>query len=385
MVDAAEEVHGVNSLSQWLADTARARDDAGVTRRLTVADDTRGQIDMVGNDYLGLRHDDRVLGVAVAAIEEFGAGTGAPRLLGGSARVHDELEQALAEHVGTEAALVFSTGYSANLAALTALADRDTLIVSDAHNHTSIRDAASLADGAVQVVPHGDLDAVSDALARRSRPRALIVVESIFSVLGDLADLPALHELAERHDAWLMVDEGHALGVMGDRGEGVLGALGLADSDRVIITASLSKALASQGGAVLGSRMLRSHLINSAHSFIDDTGLAPASAGSALGALEVLQEEPSLVKQVHVAAARIAAACHAPAPQGPIVSVPTTDLHKALTIVDVCAAHGIRIGCVRPPLSPDGMPRLRLTAHANLTDTDLAFSAQTLRSAVARG
>ncbi len=375
----------MNSLSQWLADAARARDDAGMNRRLVVADDTRSQIDMVGNDYLGLRHDDRVLEVAVAAIEEFGAGTGSPRLLGGSVRVHDELERALADHVGTEAALVFSTGYSANLAALTALADRDTLIVSDAHNHTSIRDAASLADGAVQVVPHGDLDAVADALARRTQPRALIVVESIFSVIGDTADLPALHRLAERHDAWLMVDEGHALGVMGDRGEGVLGSLGLADSGRVVITAGLSKALASQGGAVLGSRMLRHHLVNSAHSFIDDTGLAPASAGSALGALEVLQDEPTLVKQVHVVAARIAAACGAPTPPGPIVSVPVSDLHRALTSVDVCAAHGIRIGCVRPPLSPDDVPRLRLTAHANLTDTDLAFSAQTLRTAVRRG
>lgn len=374
----------MDSLAQWLADAAARRDAAGLTRRVVATDGTRGMLDLVGNDYLGLRHDERVRDAAIAAIEEFGTGAGAPRLVDGTCRVHEELEAALAAHLGTESALVLSTGYNANLAALTALADDDTVIVSDAHNHTSIRDAAALSAARVHVVPHGDTAAVADALRRRPESKALIAVESVFSVLGDRADLPELLRLAETHDAWLVVDEGHALGVIGDRGEGVLGSLDLADSDRVVVTASLSKALASQGGAVLGSRLLREHLVNAAHSFLDDAGLAPASAGSALCALEVLQGEPFRVKRVHLAAAHLADACGVPTPEAAIVSVPMPGSTNARTTVDVLAAHGLKAGSVRPSVSPDGLARLRLTAHADLSDIDLTFCADTLRTTIRR-
>lgn len=374
----------MNSYAEWLTARAHERDAAGLTRRLVVSDPTREAIDLAGNDYLGLGHDERVLNAAVAAIEEFGAGSGAPRLVGGTWRVHEELEEALAAHLGTEAALVLSTGYHANLAAVTALADDDTLIVSDAHNHASIVDACRLAHGTVQVVPHGDLEAVADTLRHRTQTRALVVVESVFAMLGDQAPLADLHRLVEEHDALLMVDEAHAIGVIGDRGEGLAGSLGLADSDRVVLTTSLSKSLAAQGGAVLGRRVLREHLVNSARSFIDDTGLAPASAGAAREALTVLADQPGLVKQVHVAAARLAAACRAPQPDGAIVSVPMPGPREALTATDRCAAHGIRVGCFRPPATPDGRSRLRLTAHAHLTDTDLDFCADALRTVTAK-
>lgn len=373
----------MNSFNQWLEQAAADREAAGLTRRLRVSK-PRELVDLAGNDYLGLRHDQRVLGSAVAAAEAFGGGAGASRLVTGTWPVHEELEDAIVAHTGAATALVFSTGYHANLGVLTALADRDTLIVSDAHNHASIVDAARLSRGTVTVVPHGDTAAVADALAHREQTRAVVVVESIFSVLGDRAALPDLLALAEQHDALLMVDEAHAIGVIGDRGEGMLGSLGLADHDRVVATTSLSKSLASQGGAFFGPHLVREHLINTARPFIYDTGLAPASAGAALGALEALRAEPGLAKRVHLAADRIAAACGAARPDGAVLSVPMAGPREALAAVDVCAAHGIRVGCFRPPSTPDGTSRLRLTAHANLTDTDLDVATEVLRSVVFR-
>ena len=373
----------MNSYTQWLTQAASDRDAAGLTRRIVVHE-SRSLVDLAGNDYLGLRRDQRVLESAIAAAEQFGAGAGASRLVTGTWRVHEELEEALAEHTGAATALVFSTGYHANLGVLTALADSDTLIISDAHNHASIVDAARLARGTVQVVPHRDVQAVADALANRTQPRALVVVESIFSVLGDRAPLPELLSLVEQHDAMLMVDEAHAIGVIGDRGEGALGALGIADHDRVVGTTSLSKSLASQGGAFFGPHLVREHLINTARPFIYDTGLAPAAAGAAIGALEVLAQEPDLVKRVQIASDRLAAACQVERPDGAVLSVPMPGPHEALAAVDICLAHGIRIGCFRPPSTPDGTSRLRLTAHANLTETDLDFCANALHDVVRR-
>ncbi|TWP37904.1 8-amino-7-oxononanoate synthase [Leekyejoonella antrihumi] len=373
----------MNSFTQWLTQAASDRDTAGLTRRLVVHK-SRNLIDLAGNDYLGLRRDERVLSASIAAAEEFGAGAGASRLVTGTWRVHEELERAIASLTGAATALAFSTGYHANLGVLTALADRDTLIISDAHNHASIVDAARLARGTVQVVPHKDVQAVAHALAGRTQPRALVVVESIFSVLGDQAPLLELLDLVERHDALLMVDEAHAIGVIGDRGEGMLGSLGMADHERVVATTSLSKSLAAQGGAFFGSHIVREHLVNTARPFIYDTGLAPASAGAAIGALEVLAQEPDLVKRVQIAADRLATACEVAHPDGAVLSVPMASPHAALAAVDVCAAHGIRIGCFRPPSTPDGISRLRLTAHANLSETDLDFCAAALREVVRR-
>ena len=263
---------------------------AGLPRSLRVRG-ADGLLDLAGNDYLGLARDPRVVAAAAEAARTWGAGAGASRLVTGTLELHDRLERRLAAALGHQAALVLSTGYHANLAAVTALADADTLIVSDAHVHASLVDACRLARGEVRVVPHGDVGAVEAALAARTQPRALVVCESVYSVLGDAAPLTELAAVCAEHDATLLVDEAHGLGVAGAGGLGLVADAALA-GPRVVVTLTLSKSLGSQGGAVLASRPVVDHLVNTARPFIFDTGLAPAAAGAAPAALEVLLAEP---------------------------------------------------------------------------------------------
>lgn len=373
----------MNSFDQHLRAAADARDAAGLTRRLS-SEHGRGPIDLAGNDYLGLRRDPAVLEASANALRSFGAGAGASRLVTGTWPIHEALEADLMQHTNMAAALVFSTGYHVNLSVITALADDDCVVISDAHNHASLIDAARLARGAVVVTPHLDLDAIEYALRTRVQQRALVVVESVFSVLGDSSDLIALHRLVETYDAMLVVDEAHGLGVSGERGEGLAAASALTPSDRLVITTSLSKSLATQGGAAMCSPLVREHLINTARPFIFDTGLAPACAGAALGALRRLRAEPGLVSAVRAAAFRLAEAVGVERPAGAVLSVPMPGPTQALAAVAKAREQGVRIGCFRPPSTPDGISRLRLTAHANLTDDELDHATTVLRRLVGR-
>ena len=273
-----------SSFPGWLAEQAADRADRGLTRQLVHSDGER-LLDLAGNDYLGLARDPRVVAGAVAAARTYGAGAGASRLVSGTLSIHTELEREMAAFAGFPAALCFSTGYHANLSVVQALADADTLIVSDAHIHASMIDACRLTRATVTVTPHNDVTAVARALAGRSQRRALVLVETIYSVLGDAAPLAELAELVAAEDAVLIADEAHALGVGGPGGRGLLAANGLAGRPDVVATGTLSKSFGSQGGLVLGSPAVREHLINRARPFIYDTGLAPAAAGAALAAL----------------------------------------------------------------------------------------------------
>lgn len=372
--------------SRFLDDLALAageRDTQGLSRRLVTQSAGR-LLDFAGNDYLGLsRHPDVVAG-ALAAVQEFGVGAGASRLVTGTLQIHVDLEAVLADLLHADSALVFSTGYQANLGAVTALADADTLIISDAHNHASLIDGARLARGTVAVTPHNDPAAVERLLRERTLPKALVLVESIYSVLGDAAPLADLVELTARHDAVLVVDEAHALGVVGSTGAGCLVDLGLTGQEHVVVTTSLSKSLASQGGAVLGHRAVREHLINTARPFIFDTGLAPAAAGAALAAADLLVDNPELPRLVRAHAATLAEACGIGRPDGAVLSVPMPGPREAVAAVDICAAHGIRAGCFRPPSTPDGSSRLRITAHAHHLEADVVLAAKVIAQAVLR-
>lgn len=368
----------MNAFEQYLREAADARDAAGLTRRVVVGG-TAGAIDLAGNDYLGLRREPAVVDGAIAALEYFGSGASGSRLVTGTWPIHEDLEAALTDHLRMDSALVFSTGYQANLAVMTALADTDTLIVSDAHNHASLIDGMRMSRAPRTIVPHGDLAAYERALADRTQTRALIVTESVFSTFGDIAPIAELSDLALQYDALLVVDEAHAIGVVGDRGEGLVSALGLAADPHIVITMSLAGSLASQGGAVLSSELVRTHLVNTARPFIYETGLAPSSAGAALAALDVLTDRPSLAKEVRVNSAELAAACGAPTPAAAVLSVAMPGPHEARAAVDICAAYGVRIGCFRPPSTPDGSSRLRLTAHAGLSVKDLQHCADVLQ------
>ena len=216
-----------SSFPEWLAEQAADRAGRGLTRQLVHSDGER-LLDLAGNDYLGLARDPRVVAGAVAAARTYGAGAGASRLVSGTLSIHTELEREMAAFAGFPAALCLSTGYHANLSVVQALADADTLIVSDAHIHASMIDACRLTRATVTVTPHNDVAAVARALADRSQRRALVLAETIYSVLGDAAPLAELAELVAAEDAVLIADEAHALGVGGPGGRGLLAANGLA-------------------------------------------------------------------------------------------------------------------------------------------------------------
>ncbi|MGH3327799.1 MAG: 8-amino-7-oxononanoate synthase, partial [Streptomycetales bacterium] len=283
----------------WLAERAVARETAGLRRRLRHRDACGdGLLDLAGNDYLGLSQDPRVIAGAVEAARTWGAGSTGSRLVTGSTALHAELENALAAYLGFEAGLVFSSGYLANLGVVSALAGPGDLVLSDALNHASIVDACRLARARVGVMPHRDVDALEKALADRQEERALVVTDAVFSVDGDLAPLRELAAACRRHGAVLVVDEAHALGVVGPGGRGAVHAAELAGAPDVVVTLTCSKALGSQGGVALGSGEVIDHLVDAARTFIFDTGLAPACAGAALAALRVLEGAPELAAAV---------------------------------------------------------------------------------------
>ena len=360
---------GERDLSAWLAARSVERAGAGLQRQLHPRGPTSRLVDLAGNDYLGLTKDPRVIRAAAEAALRWGTSAAASRLVTGSLQLHSELEAELTQFTGNESALVFSTGYQANLGVVTALADSDTLIVSDAHVHASLVDGCRLAHaGRLEIVPHSDLDAVATALKARRQPRAVVLVESVYSVLGDAAPLAEVAALVEEYDALLVVDEAHAIAVAGHEGRGLVATAGLAGRPDIVTTLTLSKALASQGGAVLGSPAVIDHLINTARPFIYDTGLAPAATAAALEALLVVRAEPTLPGRALELSARLAAGVGVANPAGAVLSVPMRSPEQALQTQAQLAEAGFRVGCFRPPSVPDGVSRLRLTARASLTN-----------------
>lgn len=376
----------------WVDAHAEDRVVAGLRRRIrprVVDDGGTPVLDLAGNDYLGLaRHPDVVEAVGRAA-KEWGAGSTGSRLVTGSTTVHADLEAAAAAHVGAEAGLVFSSGYLANVGAVTALAGPGTLIVSDARNHASLVDACRLSRARVQIVPHLDVAAVDRALADRSEERAIVLTDGVFSVDGAIAPIADLAAVARRHSAGLLVDEAHALGVVGNGGRGTVHAAGLAGAPDIVITSVLSKSLGSQGGLVLGPARVVAHLIDSARSFIFDTGLAPSSAAAGLAALRLLSARPQLADDVRARARELSGIARSlgldsPEPHGAVCAVLVGEPEAALAAAETCLAHGVRVGCFRPPSVPDSISRLRITARADLTPEDLE-QARAALTAVAAG
>jgi 8-amino-7-oxononanoate synthase len=378
-------------MNQWLERQAAVRERRGQVRRPLPRAAHERFIDLASNDYLGLATDPRVTGAAAAAATRWGAGATSSRLVAGTTNLHLDLEQELATLAGMEAALVFSSGYLANIGVITALGGPGTLIIADEHCHASMIDGFRLSRSRAESFAHNCVEEAGRLLAGRPEPRAMIAVESVYSVLGDAAPLAELLALAEQYDAMLLIDEAHSLGVTGGgnfQGHGSVAGSALAGHPDVIVTATLSKALGSQGGAVLGSGLLREHLLNRARSFIFDTGLAPASAAAALAAVQILRDEAWRAGSVHSNAAALAAAL-APAlaargvrPDpgvGAVQSIPMPSPESALAAAESARRAGVRIGCFRPPSVPDGISRLRLTARATLTPEEIEDSCAVLR------
>ncbi len=369
---------GVSPLA-WLDDVERQRRAAGLRRSLRARPPVGAELDLASNDYLGLSQHPDVIDGGVAALRTWGAGSSGSRLVTGNTELHESFEAALADFVGAESALVFSSGYTANLGAVVALSGQGSLLVSDALTHASLVDACRLSRARVAVTPHRDVAAVERELAERDEKRAVVITDSVFSADGVLAPLRQLHDVCRRHNALLIVDEAHGLGVRGTGGRGLLEEVGLAGAPDVVMTVTMSKALGSQGGAVLGPVAVRDHLIDAARPFIFDTGLAPASVGSAWAALRVLTAEPWRAQAVLRRAGELARVCDvSDEPKSAVVSVILGAPEVALAAATACLDRGVRVGCFRPPTVPAGTSRLRLTARASLTEDEMAFARDVL-------
>jgi 8-amino-7-oxononanoate synthase len=347
-----------------------------------------GLLDLASNDYLGLCGDERITAAAAEAAWAWGTGSTGSRLVTGTTELHARLEAALAEFAGAAGALVFSSGYLANLTVVTALAavlgaPNDLLIVSDAGNHASLIDACRLSRARVTVTPHRDPDAVRKVLANRDEAAASVVSDAVFSVDGALAPVAELHAAARCGGALLVLDEAHAFGVTGPGGRGAAAAAGIAAEPDLIRTVTLSKALAGQGGAVLGAPEVIATLVDTGRGFIFDTGLAPPCAGAALAALGVVAAEPDLGARARAAAARLAGIAadlglRVSAPDAAVLAVTVGESARAVRAKETCAAHGVRVGCFRPPSVRRGQACLRLTGRASLTEDDFAAAARAL-------
>jgi 8-amino-7-oxononanoate synthase len=386
----------------WIAEQARVRGAAGLRRELRPRTAESALLDLAGNDYLGLTRHPEVTGAGADACLRWGAGSTGSRLVTGSTALHAELEAELAGFTGFEAALVLASGYAANLAAVTALTGPGTLLVSDTANHASLIDGCRLSRATTEVVRHADPEAVRKALHGRVRRdggtpgrgsgqmRAVVVSDAVFSVDGDAAPLAALAAVCREHGAALLVDDAHGLGVLGDGGRGALNAAGLAGAPDVVCTATLSKALGAQGGVVLGPAAVIEHLVNTARTFIFDTGLAPAAAGAALAALRLLRREPQRAERARAVARDFhrlltGAGLDATAPDACVVSVRAPSPEAAFEWAARCRAAGLSVGCFRPPSVPDGISRLRLTARCDLTDAQVRDAVRTIARTAPRG
>lgn len=328
-------------------------------------------INFCSNDYLGLCRHEKVVAAAVNELNRSGAGTGAARLITGTRNRHLELENALADFVGMEASLLFSAGYLAAIGTIDALVGKGDVVFSDALNHASLIDGCRLSGAKIVIYPHNDADALASLLKRHDDfSKKLIVSESLFSMDGDLAPLTDIARLAKQHEALLMVDEAHAVGVIGKRGQGACFELGIVDEVDVLL-GTLGKALGSSGAFIAGSRNLIHYLVNKARTFIFQTALPPASAAAALESLKIIQSECSPIKQLRE---NISLMEHGLAnlkqdqtlrhPASPIFPIILGDEQTSLDAASALLMQGLLIQAIRPPTVPVGTSRLRLTVSA---------------------
>ncbi|MBV8513355.1 MAG: 8-amino-7-oxononanoate synthase [Xanthobacteraceae bacterium] len=310
------------------------------------------------NDYLGLAHDPRIKAAAAAAVARYGAGAGASRLVSGNYPLLEQLEVRLARRKGKPAALVFGSGYLANIGLPGALAGTGDLILIDELAHASMHAGARLSGARVLTFRHNDLHHLANLLAHE-RPavhRVLILTERIFSMDGDQAPLGDMVRLADRNDAWVLADDAHGLGVAEH------------DGDAPLDMGTLSKALGSYGGYVCASEPVIALLHSRARSFVYSTGLPPASAAAALAALDIMDAEPDRCARPRLLARRFAQALHLPAPASAIVPLIVGEAERVLSLSTALERAGFLVVAIRPPTVPAGRARLRFTFSAAHTD-----------------
>ncbi|MFC0399633.1 8-amino-7-oxononanoate synthase [Paraburkholderia rhizosphaerae] len=373
-------------------------DAQGLRRRRRISDspcsahmtvDGRDVIGFASNDYLGLAAHPLLVAALVEGARRYGAGSGGSHLLGGHSRAHAQLEDELAEFAGgfcdAPRALYFSTGYMANLATLTALAGRGTMLFSDALNHASLIDGARLSRADVQIYPHADADALAAMLDASDAPTKLIVTDSVFSMDGDLAPLARLVELAEKHGAWLVVDDAHGFGVLGPQGRGALAQAGLR-SPNLIAIGTLGKAAGVSGAFVVGHETVVEWLVQRARPYIFTTASVPAAAHAVSASLRIIAGDEGDARRAHLRTliertrTLLKATPWLPVDSNTAVQPLVIGANEAT--LDIAAAldrAGLWVPAIRPPTVPEGTSRLRISlsaahSHGDLDRLEAAFS-----------
>jgi 8-amino-7-oxononanoate synthase len=345
---------------------------------------------LCSNNYLGLADHPRVRDAAADAAMRWGVGAGASRLVSGTMTVHRRLEERLADFKRTEAALLFGSGYLANLGVITALARADEVVFSDELNHASIVDGCRLSRGETFVYAHNDMEHLAWGLRQAGSRAALIVTESVFSMGGDLAALEQIADLAREHDVRLVVDEAHATGCVGPGGRGAVAAAGL-EAEVDLVVGTLGKALGGYGAFVACNAEMARYLTNTSRSLIFSTALPPPAVAGALAALDLLDEQPRRVERLRANADVLRAEL---AREGFDVEGVTTqiiplvvgDAHMAMDVCQAALQRGVFAQAIRPPTVPAGTSRLRLAVMATHTKDELREAARVLgRAALQAG
>ncbi len=373
-----------DKLAHELAAELAARDGQGLrrTRRLLttpqrarVSVDGREYTAFCSNDYLGLAADPRLAAAAKSGIDRYGVGAGASHLILGHNTAHHELEAALAAFVRLPQALLFSTGYMANMGVVSALAGRGDAVFADRLNHASLNDAALVSRAAFKRYAHNDLAALERLLQTTPARRRLVIVDAVFSMDGDIAPVPLLLELCERYDAYLLIDDAHGFGVLGEQGRGALAHFGIT-SERVIYMATLGKAAGVSGAFVGGSETLIESLVQNARTYIYTTATPPLLAQALLASLQVIEQEDwrrvglrELITQLQNDLA--AGPWRLMPSDTPIQPLLVGDNAEALALSARLAAQGLLVPAIRPPTVPQGTARLRISLSADHTAGDV--------------
>ena len=370
---------------EFLRESLESLKTAGLSRKLrelkgapgpTVSVNGRQVLMLCSNNYLGIAADERLKQSAKQAIETFGCGATGSRLISGNLELCEKLEDTLAAFKGTESALVFTSGYQANVGTVAALAGPGDAIFSDALNHASLIDGARLSRAEIIIYDHCDASDLERRMASRpAARRKLILTESVFSMDGDLAPLRDVAFLAKKFGALLMVDEAHATGIFGPTGAGCVEALGLGQQVDVQM-GTFSKALGSLGGYIAGTKDLVSYLIHHARSFIFTTGLPPAVLAASTAALEIVRQEPErrqalwrYVRQLREGLQTLG--FDMGQEQSQILPLRLGDSHRTMTACRYLLKNGVFAQGIRPPTVPDGTARLRLSPMALHTEQDI--------------
>ncbi|HEX7031356.1 MAG TPA: 8-amino-7-oxononanoate synthase [Gammaproteobacteria bacterium] len=345
--------------------------------------DGRDVLAFCSNDYLGLASDPRLIEAQCKAAKQYGAGSGAAHLVTGHQRIHHELEERLADFAGRERALLFSTGYMANLGIASALLERGDHVFEDRLNHASLIDAGLSSGAKFSRYAHNDFAALEKKLASRDGGAALVMTDGVFSMDGDVAPLDALAKACKKHDAWLAVDDAHGAGVLGANGRGSLEHSGLGQDEVPVLMGTLGKAFGSFGAFVAGSGTLIETLINRARTYIYTTALPAAAAGASLAALAIIESEPERREQLEKRIARFREGAQSiglalmPS-MTPIQPVLVGEAARAAQLSDALLEKGVLVTAIRPPTVPQGTARLRVTLSAAHSDADIDRLLETL-------